>query len=1112
MNEIKTDFTSRFQRSVRIDTDFDDESIVSSFVSSETANKTLIEVCNHINNGQSAFTWTGAYGSGKSSLAVILNGMLSHGNASIHKKSISLVSEDVQNSIFNTFNSFSSRTVLPLVAGRENLEIQLLKKLLKLHKSSQKFDNIFDLVSEITLTSQLVIYVDELGKYLEYANSKNEDIYFLQELAEKANRSKGSLIFIGILHQSFSEYSKSSDKEIRDEWAKIQGRFIDIPINVSVEEHLNLMAHALSYDKNKWIENDPHKSLLNFKEKLKKKYGWISKDNIDRLYPLNPVSALLISAISKRSFAQNQRTIFGFLNSVEPFGFKTVYLNNLNIQNFNYSPSDLWDYMYANLDTSIVNSSDSHNWITSYECINRAITLTNELSLKILKTISLIQLFGSRTILNNEVQNIYAAFPYEDCGIIDQTLDLLLKNKFILYREISKTFHISEASDFDLEATIKKYIENWDIPPTQDLQSLIHLKPIIGKRHYLETGNFRYMTISLLSLSELNNFVTKKHEYADGQIVICLPFNDEKRSSSIKIINDCVSNVNKPLAVALPKQSNIITQLIKKIWALQKIKEEEDILIIDKVARLEVSIKIDTCNLEFQELISNILIESDWTISQYNKKPSHKWSDKKNISIETINPYISSLFDQYYPDAPQIKNELTNRNKVSGNANQAIKIILNRCLTHENEEQLGITKTPPELTIYKSIIENFGFHKKIKNTYQFTEPDNQIKKLWVVTENLIKNSNDYTQAEDIYNTWTQPPFGIKRGVFPILLLMFILNKKSSLAVFHEGIFVTELDEIMIEWLLKNTNDFSFTIVNYDEVGEDLFNYHQILSKYLNIPINPLRGTQGENNGLTLEIGRNLKKILKNNPEWLKTTQLLSEKTIELRDEIKKANNPIDLCLSVLPKIFNRDMELFNNSLSELNNFYDKKIQSFKSRILTSFNKSDSIEDIKDLNQRSLNIMKKTGDHSLDPFVFQMSIFDGSKQSVENIILTLLKKDSRLINDHDLDQFNINLSIAVDSFKKVEVHTKISKRKFNVSSMSFVFGGANKRDPLSYDFKLSAKEKKEAKKIADDIKLTIEKNIKNFNQIGFVEDDKKPIIFGAVSKYLENLLDEENNET
>mgnify|MGYP007000305372 len=70
-----------------------------SFVSSETANKTLIEVCNHINNNHSAFTWTGAYGSGKSSLAVILNGVLSHGNTLTYKKSLSLVSKDAQNSI-----------------------------------------------------------------------------------------------------------------------------------------------------------------------------------------------------------------------------------------------------------------------------------------------------------------------------------------------------------------------------------------------------------------------------------------------------------------------------------------------------------------------------------------------------------------------------------------------------------------------------------------------------------------------------------------------------------------------------------------------------------------------------------------------------------------------------------------------------------------------------------------------------------------------------------------------------------------------------------------------------------------------------------------------------
>ena len=56
--------------------------------------------------------------------------------------------------------------------------------------------------------------------------------------------------------------------------------------------------------------------------------------------------------------------------------------------------------------------------------------------------------------------------------------------------------------------------------------------------------------------------------------------------------------------------------------------------------------------------------------------------------------------------------------------------------------------------------------------------------------------------------------------------------------------------------------------------------------------------------------------------------------------------------------------------------------------------------------------------------------------------------------------------------------------------------------------LTAKEKKEAKKIADDIKLTVENNIDNFNQTAFLDEDKKQIIFGAVSQYLEDLLNKD----
>ena len=53
----------------------------------------------------------------------------------------------------------------------------------------------------------------------------------MQELAELANRSDGNLIFIGILHQSFFEYANNLSINVKKEWAKIQGRFLDIPVN-----------------------------------------------------------------------------------------------------------------------------------------------------------------------------------------------------------------------------------------------------------------------------------------------------------------------------------------------------------------------------------------------------------------------------------------------------------------------------------------------------------------------------------------------------------------------------------------------------------------------------------------------------------------------------------------------------------------------------------------------------------------------------------------------------------------------------------------------------------------------------------------------------------------
>ena len=91
----------------------------------------------------------------------------------------------------------------------------------------------------------LIVFIDEMGKVLEAAAQGEGDLHFLQELAELASRSNKKLIVIGILHQSFGEYTGRLASRAREEWMKVQGRFVDIPLAMVADEQLAVLAKAI---------------------------------------------------------------------------------------------------------------------------------------------------------------------------------------------------------------------------------------------------------------------------------------------------------------------------------------------------------------------------------------------------------------------------------------------------------------------------------------------------------------------------------------------------------------------------------------------------------------------------------------------------------------------------------------------------------------------------------------------------------------------------------------------------------------------------------------------------------------------------------------------------
>src|SRR5690606_31404699 len=149
------------------------------------------------------------------------------------------------------------------------------------------------------------------------------DVHLFQDLAETASRSEGRLMVVGILHQAFDEYAHRLAREARDEWIKIQGRYLDVPINLAAEEQLDLIGRAIEISQP--IQDKSAATNAVAKSLSSQRFGNVSvlEARLEACWPLHPLVAALLGPISRRRFGQNQRSLFGFLNSVEPYGFQS---------------------------------------------------------------------------------------------------------------------------------------------------------------------------------------------------------------------------------------------------------------------------------------------------------------------------------------------------------------------------------------------------------------------------------------------------------------------------------------------------------------------------------------------------------------------------------------------------------------------------------------------------------------------------------------------------------------------------------------------------------------------------------------------------------------------
>lgn len=127
------------------------------------------------------------------------------------------------------------------------LQAEMDDSLTEPNPSPQQVASIYQRAAQLSYlagTRGILLIIDELGKFLEYAalHPKDGDIFVLQELAEASARSGDTpLLMIGVLHQSAGAYARRIGRTHQLEWAKVGERFRELPFYPDDIEQLTLI-------------------------------------------------------------------------------------------------------------------------------------------------------------------------------------------------------------------------------------------------------------------------------------------------------------------------------------------------------------------------------------------------------------------------------------------------------------------------------------------------------------------------------------------------------------------------------------------------------------------------------------------------------------------------------------------------------------------------------------------------------------------------------------------------------------------------------------------------------------------------------------------------------
>ncbi len=894
-------------------------------------------------------------------------------------------------------------------------------------------------VSRSRFYAGILLVIDELGKSLEYASLHpgESDVFVLQEIAELAARNPTPTLLLTILHAGMTEYLPREDAVRRSEWAKIHGRFQDVAFVEPPEQMLRLVGQALQ--RKPCASWDACRSRLTgelaapiFEEALRR----VPAETILRTLPLHPVTALLLWPVFRAEGSQNERSLFAFLAGREPWAFRD-FLTTVAVGSEDedspegdrlaiplYRADRLYDYLQESFGAALYRGVSARRWSLARDSLEKITSDAPPATASLVKVIGLLALHGDAVGLRADEDVLRTVLDWPEAAV-DDALAYLRRRSIVVYRRHRRAYALWDGSDLDMEALYRQHREKslaLDAPTA--LSEMFRPRPFVARAHYYETGTLRTFVVSLMAGEDeaaWSGLCDSSGDH-DGQIVFLLSYDAKGRARCLERALELSARrhaLAKPLILATPKPLAQLDDRLLEAKSWEQLLGSTPELRTDEVARREARARLRHARGLLGDLVGSLLGLSGFRFRPELTAWIHGGNQLELDSPRAFSVWLSKVCTEHYPDAPRLRNELLNRRRLSSAAAQARNNLLRAMLHHEGERRLGLSGTPPEVSMYEALRRESGFHGRVGRSvrHRFRPMNDTWAATWACVESFLADTEQQRMPlTELYERLSAPPIGLREGPMPIVFLTALRVFSDEVALYREdGMFVPVVRDEIVELLARNPQDFWVQRLRLDPERRELI---RRLAEAL--------GT-GDGELKILDVVRPLVEIVATLPRFSQRTKALSAEALRLREVVLRAKDPRQLLFDDLPECLGLDRERpdpvilakkTKACLIELERAYPRLLDRLGDRIAGAFGLTPQAA-AEGLAHKARRLGKLVVESPLRQFVAAAARVTGADWRARLSRAVLSGKAPEKWSDHDVTEFGVRLRRVQVQFERVE---------------------------------------------------------------------------------------------